>query len=71
MPVLPAIAARILTRQKTFLGEGAWDGGRRGVELYDHQSDPGEFTNLANDPKYADAVREMKRLIEAIAPAKG
>ena len=27
-----------------------WDGGRYGVELYDHQTDPREMKNLAPDP---------------------
>ena len=31
-----------------------WDGGREGVELYDHQADPDEYHNLAHDPAYAD-----------------
>jgi len=31
--------------------------------LYDHQTDPHEFKNLANDPKSADVVRELKALL--------
>jgi uncharacterized sulfatase len=36
-----------------------WDHGRQGRELYDHQNDPREFTNLASDPNYADVVTEL------------
>jgi uncharacterized sulfatase len=42
-----------------------WDGGRAGVELYDHQTDPNEFRNLARDPAHADTLRELKQLLEA------
>jgi arylsulfatase A-like enzyme len=34
-------------------------------ELYDHQNDPEEWTNLAADPAYAAAKEEMARLIPA------
>jgi uncharacterized sulfatase len=36
-----------------------WDGGKKGVELYDHQTDPQEYTNLAKDPKYAATAKEL------------
>lgn len=45
-----------------------WDGGRRGVELYDHQSDLRELDNLAEQPGYADTIAELKRLL---APIRG
>ena len=41
-----------------------WDDGRKGIELYDHDDDPHEFTNLANRPKYAKVVAEMKQLLQ-------
>ena len=40
-----------------------WDEGRQGVELYDHDRDPREQRNLANDPKYAGTVAELKQLL--------
>jgi uncharacterized sulfatase len=56
-----------------------WDEGRAGVELYDHQSDPGELHNLADAPAHQstrDGLRALLRPhIEAgarapTAPAK-
>ena len=46
-----------------------WDDGRRGTELYDHNKDPREHANLANDPEYAKTVEEMKRLLSEVAAA--
>jgi uncharacterized sulfatase len=40
-----------------------WDHGRAGVELYDHDSDPREFANLAKDPAHAETVAELKALL--------
>jgi len=40
-----------------------WDGGAKGVELYDHDNDAHEFTNLAADAKYAATVSELKALV--------
>lgn len=39
-----------------------WDQGRSGIELYDHENDPGEFTNLANDPDHAATLAELRAL---------
>lgn len=44
-----------------------WDQGREGRELYDHDADPRELTNLAGDPAQAAIVAELSRqLAEAI-----
>jgi uncharacterized sulfatase len=37
-----------------------WDEGKRGVELYDEKSDPGEMHNLAGVAKYAVTLTELK-----------
>jgi uncharacterized sulfatase len=37
-----------------------WDGGRYGVELYDHQADPREMKNLAADPQYAPTITDLR-----------
>ena len=41
-----------------------WDDGKRGAELYDEQKDPGETRNLVEDPKFADVVAAMKKLLD-------
>lgn len=38
-------------------------GGPENAELYDHENDPGEFINLAKDPKYSATVVELSRLL--------
>jgi uncharacterized sulfatase len=49
-----------------------WDGGRRGVQLYDHENDPQELRNLADDPAQAAIVAAMKRrLRDALAATPG
>ncbi|RPE05905.1 iduronate-2-sulfatase [Chitinophaga lutea] len=40
-----------------------WADGKAGVELYDHQADAGEITNLAKDPAYAAQVKELAALL--------
>jgi len=37
-----------------------WGGGKAGEELYDHQNDPQEFTNLAADPKYQPVIKQLR-----------
>jgi len=39
-----------------------WDQGEKGVELYDHQSDPNEWYNLATNPEYATTIARLKSL---------
>ncbi len=46
-----------------------WDEGRNGLELYDHANDPGEFTNLASDPRHAATLQELRALLAARLPA--
>jgi len=41
-----------------------WNGGRQGRELYDHQADAHEMTNLADSPAYADVATELKALLD-------
>jgi uncharacterized sulfatase len=43
-----------------------WDGGRRGTQLYDHDSDPSELHNLADDPAHAATVNQLKRLLREV-----
>ncbi|GIW81270.1 MAG: iduronate-2-sulfatase [Gemmatales bacterium] len=42
-----------------------WGDGKFGIELYDYQTDPQEFTNLAKDPRYTETVKKMKKLLQA------
>jgi uncharacterized sulfatase len=46
-----------------------WDEGRAGAMLLDHQSDPFELKNLADDSGYSDRVKQMKDLLKQL-PAK-
>ncbi|SDL11908.1 sulfatase [Siphonobacter aquaeclarae] len=41
-----------------------WDGGKAGAELYDHEKDPEEFTNLAAAPEQANRVKELAALLK-------
>ncbi len=43
-----------------------WDEGRQGVELYDHDADPQEYSNLARDPKHAATVKELSAKLRAL-----
>lgn len=65
-------------KQPTYMGRSVrterwryteWDAGKRGVELYDEQSDPHEMHNLAKDPKQATVIRELKLLLARTEPA--
>ncbi len=45
-----------------------WDEGRNGVELYDHDADPHEYTNLADRPEHANTLRELRALLAKQLP---
>jgi choline-sulfatase len=45
-----------------------WDEGKNGIELYDHQADPREYHNLANDPKHAGVLKELRAMLAAKLP---
>jgi arylsulfatase A-like enzyme len=38
-----------------------WDEGRKGRELYDHDADPRELTNLAEKPDHASTIGELSQ----------
>ncbi len=40
-----------------------WDHGLEGRELYDHDADPHEITNLTNDPGHASTIEELSRQV--------
>jgi iduronate 2-sulfatase len=42
-----------------------WDEGRKGRELYDHDADPRELTNLADMPAQAKTVEELSSQLRA------
>lgn len=52
-----------------------WDEGSQGRELYDHDADPHELKNLADDPAHADTAAELSRQVREAAkstfPASG
>lgn len=42
-----------------------WGDRKYGIELYDYQTDPMEYTNLANDPNHAETLRHMQSLMQS------
>ena len=42
-----------------------WDAGRKGRELYDHEADPQEWINKADDPKLAEVIEKLKQRLNA------
>ncbi len=46
-----------------------WDEGSSGLELYDHDADPHEYTNLAHEPRHAGVLKELRALLAERLPA--
>lgn len=46
-----------------------WDGGDKGIELYDEQHDPEETKNLATDPASKQTVEQHRKLLRAQFPS--
>ena len=46
-----------------------WKGDGGGEELYDHDNDPGEFTNLAASPEHAEILSQLRERLESGLPA--
>ncbi|MBI2947835.1 MAG: sulfatase [Verrucomicrobia bacterium] len=46
-----------------------WNGGDSGLELYDHERDPEELKNLAQDAAHAEVIRELRKQLHRAAPA--
>ena len=40
-----------------------WDNGKKGTELYDYTTDPGEERNLVNDPKHSAVIAELRSAV--------
>lgn len=47
-----------------------WLEGEAGIELYDHENDPGETRNLANDPSKADFIQELSARLKPFVQLK-
>ncbi len=45
-----------------------WDEGKNGLEFYDHDADPYEYTNLANDPQHAATLKELRQVLAEKLP---
>lgn len=61
-PAGPPVMGRSVRTERWRYSE--WDDGRLGRELYDHDHDPHEYRNLADDPAKAQVVSEMKGLLK-------
>jgi uncharacterized sulfatase len=47
-----------------------WNGGKDGVELFDHRTDPQEITNLADSPEHEQIRNRLSRMLKKnISPA--
>lgn len=59
------VGRAIRTRRYRYVEWRGWDSGKLlTAELYDHQTDSGEMTNVVNNLDYAKTVNEMSRILQ-------
>jgi arylsulfatase A-like enzyme len=63
----PAIGQSVRTERWRY---SEFTGGSGGAVLFDHEKDPHEMTNLANDPQHRTVVEEMKGLLAKLPPRR-
>ena len=47
-----------------------WEDGTAGAELYDETRDPGEYVNLAKEPRHAALVARLKAMLPKLPVGK-
>jgi uncharacterized sulfatase len=71
-PGKPAVFSTMVSTHTKLMGRSVrddrfryieWDDGRGGRQLYDHETDPHELTNLAELPQHAARVSQMHELL--------
>ncbi len=60
-PKMDAFAGRSIRTERWRYTE--WDDGKTSRELYDHDTDPGEYVNLASDVKYAAEAARLQKIL--------
>ncbi len=75
-PLRAAVSTNVSSEGSLFFGYSLrtprwryteWDEGQKGRELYDHDADPRELTNLADRPEFAKTVEELSQHVRAAA----
>src|SRR5262245_5172690 len=61
----PAVGQSVRTERWRY---SEFIGGSGGALLFDHQNDPHEMTNLANDPQHKETIAQMKQLLARLPP---
>ena len=48
-----------------------WNGGEKGIELYDQNDDPQALKNLGSDPAHAEVIKELRDQLYRASPGAG
>jgi uncharacterized sulfatase len=72
VPTTPHRKCALTVRQGGFMGRSIrterfryteWDEGKKGLELYDHETDPGEWKNQGSNPELETVRKELAELL--------